>query len=402
MICDVLMLAIYGFTEHGDTSWLCLGWFNFGRHMSDKERNYDLQTAKQSQIDAPLLAYEPPQPQQLHQIGLIGCGGISESHLKAYQHAGFQVIAFADVDRDRAVARRDAFYPQGKVYSNYLDLLQSADIDVVDVATPPEPRAEIIEAALQLGRHVLSQKPFAVDLNTGLRLTSMAQEHGCVLAVNQNGRWAPHLSYIREAVLAGFVGEVAGVNITIHWDHNWIVGTPFDRMHHVVLQDFAIHWFDFVASVVPGVAQRIFASILQSPSQSAQPPLMASVLMEYPSARVNLSFDADTARGPEDRTVVRGTKGTLYSAGPSLTEQTVTGYTEAGWFRPNLEGTWFLEGFQGTMAELLCAVEKQRTPRNDARDNLRGLAMCFAAARSADLGQVVDVSPITDQSSCAP
>ena len=363
--------------------------------MSDSERNYDLQVEEQSQIDAPLLAYEPLQPRQTHRIGLIGCGGISESHLNAYRHAGFQVVAFADLDRARAVARRDAFYPQGEVYGNYLDLLQSADIDVVDVATAPEPRVEIIENALQSGRHVLSQKPFVVDIDTGLRLTSMAREHECVLAVNQNGRWAPHLSYMREAVLAGLIGEVAGVNITIHWDHNWIVGTPFDRMHHVVLQDFAIHWFDFVASIVPGIAQRIFASILRSPSQSAQPPLMASVLMEYPSARVNLSFDADTARGPEDRTVVRGTKGTLYSVGPSLTEQTVTGYTLAGWFQPALEGTWFLEGFQGTMAELMCAVEERRTARNDARDNLRGLAMCFAATRSSDLGQVVEVPPVS-------
>jgi predicted dehydrogenase len=222
----------------------------------------------------------------------------------------------------------------------------------------------------------------------------MARQKGCMLAVNQNGRWAPHLSYMREAVSAGFIGEVVGVNITIHWDHNWIVGTPFDHMQHVVLQDFAIHWFDFMASIVPGVPQRIFASILRSPSQSAQPPLVASVLMEYLGARINLSFDADTTRGPEDRTVVRGTKGTLYSVGPNLTEQTVTGYTEAGWFRPTLEGTWFLEGFQGTMAELLCAVEEQQTPRNDARDNLRGLAMCFASVRSADSGQVVEMSPI--------
>ena len=363
--------------------------------MSDSERNYDLRAERQSQIDAPQLAYEPPQPQQTHRIGLIGCGGISESHLKAYQHAGFQVVAFADLDRDRAVGRRDTFYPQGEIYGDYRDLLQSADVDVVDVATPPEPRAEIIENALQSGRHVLSQKPFVLDLETGLHLTSMALEHKCVLAVNQNGRWAPHLSYMREAVSTGLIGEVVGVNITIHWDHNWIVGTPFDRMHHVVLQDFAIHWFDFVTSIVPGVARKIFASILRSPSQSAQPPLMASVLMEYPIARVNLSFDADTAYGPEDRTIVRGTKGTLYSVGPNLTEQTVTGHTQAGWFRSALEGTWFLEGFQGTMAELLCAIEDQRTPQNDARDNLRGLAMCFAAARSADLGQTVEVTPVS-------
>ena len=187
--------------------------------MSDKDRNYELQAEKQKQIDAPRLAYKPPTPQQPHRIGLIGCGGITESHLKAYQHAGFQVVAFTDVDRERAVARRDAFYPQGEVFKDYRELLQSAEVDVVDIATHPEPRVEIIEAALRSGRHVLSQKPFVVDLETGIRLTSLARECGCLLAVNQNGRWAPHFSYIRAAVAAGYIGDVVGVNVTIHWDH---------------------------------------------------------------------------------------------------------------------------------------------------------------------------------------
>ena len=65
--------------------------------MSDKERNYDLQPTQLSQIDAPDLSYKPPKPRQAHRIGLIGCGGITESHLKAYQHAGFDVVAFADL-----------------------------------------------------------------------------------------------------------------------------------------------------------------------------------------------------------------------------------------------------------------------------------------------------------------
>lgn len=359
--------------------------------MNDKERNYDLQPIKLSQINAPVLPYKPPQPRQVHRIGLIGCGGITESHLKAYRHGGFEVVAFTDLDRERAVERRDTFYPQGKVYWDYLDLLQKADIDVVDIATHPEPRAEIIEAALKSGRHVLSQKPFVLDLDTGMRLSKLAKECGCLLSVNQNGRWAPHFSYIREAIRNGLIGEVAGVTITIHWDHNWIAGTPFNQIHHVVLKDFAIHWFDFLASIVPGIAQRVYAKIQHSPSQVAQPPMMASVLLEYPHTQVTFHFDADTRYGAEDRTVVRGIKGTLYSVGPSLTEQKVSGHTEAGWFQPDLEGTWFLEGFLGTMAELLCAIEEERTPLNEAHDNLRGLAMCFAAARSADQGQFVEV-----------
>ena len=82
-------------------------------------------------------------------------------------------------------------------------------------------------------------------------------------------------------------------------------------------------------------------------------------------------------------------KGTLRSAGPSLSEQRVSLHTPAGAAEPRLEGTWFTSGFQGAMGELLCAIEDKRAPDHDARGNLDGLALCFAALAGADTGRPV-------------
>ena len=65
--------------------------------------------------------------------------------------------------------------------------------------------------------------------------------------------------------------------------------------------------------------------------------------------------------------------------------------TAAGVARPRLEGTWFREGFIGTMGELLTAVEDGREPLNGARGNLDALALVFAAIASAARG--VPVAP---------
>jgi predicted dehydrogenase len=81
-----------------------------------------------------------------------------------------------------------------------------------------------------------------------------------------------------------------------------------------------------------------------------------------------------------------GTTGTIRSTGPDLGRQTVTLFTKRGFARPRLTGKWFPDGFRGTILELLAAVEDARQPANNARDNLRGLALCFAACRSADTG----------------
>lgn len=365
--------------------------------MSETDRNYDLQPDELPPIAAPELPYQPPTPRRYQpRIGLIGCGGISESHLSNYRDAGYNVVAISSRSQERANKRRADFFPDADVYTDWQKLLQRDDIDLVDVTTDPSPRGPIMEAALYAGKHVLSQKPFALDLKAGRRLVELAEAKSLKLAVNQNGRWAPHFSYIREAVADGIAGRIASVTQSVHWNHNWIHDTPFNQIPHVILFDFAVHWFDFVASVMPNqTPRRVTANMGKSPSQQSDPPLMAHVLIEYDEAIATLVFDADTRYGAEDRTVVRGSDATLISTGPSLSEQQVTGYTASGRFQPDLQGTWFKQGFQGTMAELICAIEEDREPRNSARDNLRSLEMCFAAVHSAETGQPVDPGAVT-------
>ena len=82
-------------------------------------------------------------------------------------------------------------------------------------------------------------------------------------------------------------------------------------------------------------------------------------------------FDGAARFGAEDRTFVTGSAGTLASRGPDLGNQEVTLTTAAGMARPKLEGTWFKEGFRGTMGALLKAVEDGRPPLNSAREQSR-------------------------------
>jgi predicted dehydrogenase len=347
--------------------------------------------AAQGRFPAPVLPYLPRDPRTYRPaIALVGCGGITAQHLRAYKQAGYNVVAFCDLDEAAARKRRDEFNRRGRVYTDVGEMLRKEDdVEIIDAATHPAPREAIIRAALEAGRHVLSQKPFVLDLDAGERLVELADRKNVRLAVNQNGRWAPHFSYIRHAIAAGLIGDVISAHLSVHWDHNWIKGKEFDRIHHIILYDFAIHWFD-ILTVFMGDARtpkRVFASLTKSPTQTANMPLLAQALVEYDGAQSTLAFDADVKFGPQDRTYVAGSKGTLTSQGPNLSEQSVTLYTEAGRATPKLKGSWFPGGMHGTMAELLCAIEEKREPGNGARANLKSLALAFAAMASADAGQ---------------
>jgi predicted dehydrogenase len=358
--------------------------------MSEDAGDYGLSVVPTAvEVAAPELAYQPRDPQSYAPaIGLVGCGGIAAHHLAAYRAAGYNVAALCDRNIGKVRDRQAHFFPDADVYTDYRDLLRRDDIEVVDLLPHPKDRVAIVEAALEAGKHVLSQKPFVTDLDVGERLVELADRHNVLLAVNQNGRWAPHWAYLREAVREGVLGDLQSAALTVHWDHSWIADVPtLNAMDDLVLYDFAVHWFDIVACFFGTQRpQRVFASKQHASGQRPQPPMLAHVVIDYPEGQATLHFNAAVVYGQEDRTFLAGTKGSAVSTGPSLSEQTVTLHTAEGWSSPPLVGTWFEQGFHGTMAELLCAIEERRSPLNSARDNLRSLELAFAAIASAGEG----------------
>jgi predicted dehydrogenase len=356
------------------------------------KRDYALgEKSAAGRVDAPEIPYRPRDPKRYRPaIGLIACGGITTYHLRAYKAAGYDVVALCNPTEAKARARQKEFFPKAAVYTDYREVLRRDDIEVVDVATHPAERVAIITDALKAGKHVLSQKPFVTDLDVGERLVDLADREGLKLAVNQNGRWAPHFSWIRNAIGKGVIGQPIAAHLAVHWDHNWVKGTPFERVRHLILYDFGVHWFDILCAFMGDRSpKRVFASETITPSQKIGVPLLAQAVVEYEGAQASLVFDADVRQGKADETYVAGTKGTIRSTGPSLEKQRVSIFTRAGEARPKLEGSWFRDGFHGTMAELLLAIEQRREPSNGARANLKSLALCFAACASARRGEPV-------------
>lgn len=336
-----------------------------------------------------------PVPQRTDwQIGVIGTGGISESHLRAFAAGGWTVAALWNRTRATAQAKRDTFAPNARIEDDWQQILRDPAIDIIDITLHPDHRTPIIEAALKAGKHVLSQKPFVTDLDTGDRLVALADDMGVKLAVNQNGRFAPHFQFMRDAVRGGKIGALSSLHAGVHWDHSWTAGTPFDDLDDLLLYDFGVHWFDFVTSVAGDRVKTVLATSAHAPGQANRTPLLAQALIRLDGGQASLAFDGFTRHGPIDVTTITGTQGTLHSSGPNLNNQCLTLSTADGVETPNLVGQWFDDGFRGTMAELMCTIEQDREPLNGARENLASLALTFAAVRSRQTNTEVEVGSI--------
>ncbi len=341
------------------------------------------------------IDYKPHDPKGYRPgIGIIGCGNIVRNHLAAYKKANYRIVAMADINIDN-LKDRARQVPGVKIFTDYNQLLKLPEVKVVDIATHPEERVQLVRDALNSGKHVLSQKPFVLDLKVGEELAKLAAKKKLLLAVNQNGRWNPPWNYAYQVIQAGMIGKVMSVHMCCHWDHNGIRRNPkFNKLQHIVLYDYGIHWFDILAVWMGNKqAKRVFASFSKAPNQKAAPPLLAQALIEYEGAQASLVFDGSQNAGGEDSFFIGGTKGSILCTGPDLNQHILEIRTKEGVYRPNLQGAWFPDGFHGTMGELLCAIKERRTPWNNARDNLKSLQLCFAACASADKGKAV--SPVT-------
>src|SRR3954471_7709902 len=117
------------------------------------KRNYSLDSASAATLlPAPVLRYQPQPPRDRSApIGIIGTGGIAIQHVTAYRDAGLNVIAISNRTIAKAKKLGRENFPKAMIYDDYREVLARKDIAVVDITTPPDIRATMIEAALNAG-----------------------------------------------------------------------------------------------------------------------------------------------------------------------------------------------------------------------------------------------------------
>jgi predicted dehydrogenase len=340
------------------------------------------------------LEYRPLFPDnRRHGIGIVGCGGIVRScHLPSYRRHDQRIVGVFDV-RPEATAGIQEEFGVERVFSALDELLSDPEIEIVDIATHPAVRPELVRRALHAGKHVLAQKPLALDIETARALADDADRRGLELAVNQNGRWSPAWRVATLLVRDGAIGDVVAVSHLYHHNYRFTVGTVFDGVPHLVLYDYSIHWFDITRCWLEDKAvTAVRAREYRTPNQPAESvaPWGSWAIVEYEdgsSAMIRGVGCAETTR-PNKPFWIHGSEGTIrgsvLGSGDVLGTERVELERDGVTHRFALDGSWHSQGFAGTMAELQNAIAEGRAPYNSARHNLLSLEMTLAACRSAE------------------
>ena len=193
-------------------------------------------------------------------VGIVGCGGIANGkHLPALTTLdNVEIVYFCDIIKERAEEAKEKYgTPDAKVTENYMDVVNS-DVDTIHVCTPNRSHCEISCAAMEAGKHVLCEKPMAINAEEGRRLVEAEKESSAKLMIIQNQRFIPAAQYIRRMFKEGKFGEV--YHIRTGWrrplgmmpsDTDLMGGVLSDRSWYNkkaanggVLRDLGVHLLD--------------------------------------------------------------------------------------------------------------------------------------------------------------
>ena len=181
--------------------------------------------------------------------GVVGIGFIGVAHVEALRRLGVDVVGVVGSSPDRARRKAEAA-GLPRVYDSVDDLVSDPSIDVVHIATPNYAHADQVRTVLTAGKHVVCEKPLALNSEDTADLVARAAESGLVNAVCFNIRFYPANHQARAMVAAGQIGEPRLITGSYHqdWllrdtDWNWRL-QPEEAGGLRAVADIGSHWLD--------------------------------------------------------------------------------------------------------------------------------------------------------------
>ncbi|GIN64549.1 oxidoreductase [Robertmurraya siralis] len=332
-------------------------------------------------------------------IGSIGAGAIvRDCHLVAYKNAGFKPYGITSLNGVGArMAAKDFDIPH--VFDSWRELIADDNIEILDIAVPPDVQLEIIREAVKQKhiKGILCQKPLAMNLQEAVEIVRLCEEAGVKLGVNSNMRYDQSMRALKTLLDHQYFGDIVLATIEMraipHWQEFL---KKYDRIE---ILNMGIHHVD-VFRYLFGDPEKVTAVTRRDPRTTfAHIDGISQYTFQYANEMMATSLDdvwAWQGEGTEKDMYIKwrvegmdgmawGTIG--WPASPAREPSTIKFTTRKHpnqWIEPTWDEVWFPDAFLGTMTQLLRAVENDTEPEISGRDNLHTMAAIEACYLSIE------------------
>jgi len=328
------------------------------------------------------------------QIGVGGFGGVWARVLKNDRRA--KVVGLVDISAEAMQRTCEKHgYDESICFTSLEQALKSVDADALVCVTPPKLHRKPVVTALRAGLHVISEKPMAesmVDCKAMLAAAKKAKRH---YVVSQNYRYCGVMFAIADLVRKGRIGTVGQVKIDFY------KGVAFDgfraAMPYPLLIDMSIHHFDLIRFLT-GLDPISARGSAWNPAWSHYAgDCSSSVVFEMTQNARVLYNGSWCAKGDfcdwSGNWQIEGSKGTItYKHGVATLHSAPKGYgiKKATEIKPKRMGK---QGQAFVLDNFLKSVKTGKRPFTDVYDNIKSVAMVFAAVKAVKTERKVAVIP---------
>lgn len=348
-------------------------------------------------------------------VAIVGCGRISDLHQMGYRgREDAKIVAVCDTNKSHA-KKKAKEWGVAKVYTDYQQVLEDKEVDLVELLTPHHLHCLMTVAAAQAGKHISVQKPMALCASEADEMIAAANKAGVMLRVYENFVYYAPAVRARQMIEAGEIGDIRAIRLHVSTgtaDTSWDVplsawlwrfnekqcgGGPlvFDHGYHL----FSIAYF------LGGPVERVYAWIDETPlSQTGgvvKIDAPAVIMFQYkaarryglldiehtPKMRIHSLYYAD-----DDRIEIIGEKGILFIN--RYTAKTVD-LPELMLFRDGrttpipVEGVEWHDSFIAATRDYIEKLKAGQQPRLDGPTGKAVLQFTLAALQSAATGREV-------------
>lgn len=324
--------------------------------------------------------------------GIIGIGNIVKTTIAPAMVEEPDCELVAAVSRDQGRARHFASdFGVRYAYDDYDLMLANPEVEAVFIATPNSLHAEQVIAAARSGKHVLCDKPLAINVPDARRALDACTEAGVRLGINFHNRHLPWVQDVSRLIAEGVIGDVEMVQVQVasgprHYD-NWRADPEIAGLGTV--HNVGVHGLDFLRVLLSSDPVEVVA-MFDRPPGTGEVEMQALMTLRFANGAL-VHFDAnERLRDPLNDIVIYGSEGRI--VGSSFTRSRSDGelrvLTDAG---ETVTAYPAPEAHRLAVAAFTTAVLEDREPNASGLDGLRSAQICEAIARSVAERRVIAV-----------
>lgn len=339
-------------------------------------------------------------------IGLIGCGKIAQGHADGYKTAAdlAQVVVCCD-EWSEAQARDLAGQFGAAVTTRWQEVIERSDVDAIDICMPHYLHEPIALAAAAAGKHILVEKPMALNAKQARAMIAASERAGKVLMVSQNQRFMADHMAIKALLDQGAIGDIVAVRFDcnqflkrMYPEGSWMFSK--DKTGGGMVICTAVHKIDLLRHLLGEVRRVSSFQARTGLNYNMDNEDVAAILLEFENGIIGEGFylfaahkvPIPTTTG--ELTIIYGQKGVIHNVmGWHIYSTEIPQYS-GGLTRLELPQLPYRDSVQASVRHFLESIVNGTEPITSGQDNLKTMAVIDAVYRAAETGTVVEVSTI--------